>query len=109
MLFRSAWLEGIRLVDTQTTIAAAVLLAVVNTWLRPIVLLLTLPVNVLTLGLFTLVINAGMLGLVSWLLPGFYIAGFWAAVGGALIISVISFLLSWFLNPGRARVRVRRF
>ncbi len=108
LLVVDALLDGITLADTKTTIAAAVLLALVNTWLRPVVLLLTLPVNVLTLGLFTLVINAAMLGLVSWLLPGFHIADFWTALGGALIISIVSFLLSWFVQPNRVHVRLNR-
>jgi putative membrane protein len=100
--------EGIVLRDARTTIAAAVLLALVNTYLRPFIILLTLPLNVLTLGLFTLVINGLMLWLVSWLLPGFVIRGFWPAVGGALMISIISFLLNWFLRPTSVQVRVYR-
>lgn len=108
LLLADRIVAGIHLDDTQTTLAAAVLLAVVNSWLRPLVLLLTLPVNILTLGLFTLVVNAGMLALVSWLLPGFHIADFWAALGGSLIIGVVSFLLNWFLEPHRLQVRVCR-
>jgi uncharacterized membrane protein YvlD (DUF360 family) len=50
-----------------------------------------------------------MLKLVSWLIPAFYVEGFWTAVGGALVISIISFLLNWFLNPKQAHVRVHRF
>jgi putative membrane protein len=92
----------------QATVAAAVLLALVNTYLRPFIVLLTLPINVLTLGLFTLVINAGMLKLVSWLLPAFHVEGFWTAVGAALVISIVSFLLNWFLRPPNVHVRVYR-
>ncbi len=102
-VFSRIWFD-----TTQATIAAAVVLALVNTYLRPLILALTLPVNVLTLGLFTAVINAGMLKLVSWLIPGFHLEGFWTAVGGALVISLISFLLNWFLNPHQVRVQVRR-
>ena len=103
-MFARIWLD-----NTQVTIASAVVLALVNTYLRPLILALTLPVNLLTLGLFTLVINAAMLKLVSWLIPGFHVEGFWTAIGGALVISLISFLLNWFLNPGKVRLQVRRF
>lgn len=102
-LFERIWFD-----TDRAMIAAAVLLALVNTYLRPIVVVLTLPINILTLGLFTLVINAAMLKLVSWLIPAFHVEGFWSAVGGALVISVISFLLSWFLRPDSVQVRVHR-
>jgi putative membrane protein len=101
--------KGIRLENNQATIAAAVVLVLVNTYLRPLVVLLTLPINILTLGLFTLVINALMLELVSWLIPAFHIDSFWTALGAAFVISIISFLLSWFLRPDRVHVRVGRF
>jgi len=103
-MFARIWFE-----DLPATIAAAVVLALVNTYLRPLLLALTLPVNILTLGLFTLVINAGLLKLVSRLIAGFHLEGFWTAVGAALVVSVISLLLNWFLNPPRVRVQVRRF
>ena len=102
-MFSRIWLE-----TTQAAIAAAVVLALVNTYLRPLVVLLTLPINILTLGLFTLVINAAMLKLVSWLIPAFHVEGFWTAVGGALVISIISILLNLFLKPDAVKVRVYR-
>jgi len=108
LLVAAQMLPGIRFDNGQATVAAAVVLALVNTWLRPLVVVLTLPINILTLGLFTLVINASMLKLVSWLIPAFHVDGFWTAVGGALIISVISFLLNWFLNPKQVHVEVYR-
>ena len=67
---------------------AAVLLGVCNALVKPVLVILTLPATVLTLGLFLLVINGGVLALVAWLLPGFTIAGFGAAVLGAIIVSV---------------------
>jgi putative membrane protein len=100
--------RGICFDNNRAMIAAAVALALVNTYLRPLVVILTLPINILTLGLFTLVINAGMLELVSWLIPAFHVDTFWTAMGGALVISIISFLLSWFLQPDNVRVRVFR-
>jgi putative membrane protein len=102
-LFQGIWFD-----NNKATIAAAVVLSLVNTYLRPLVVVLTLPINVLTLGLFTLVINALMLELVSWVIPSFHVQGFWTAVGGAFVISVISFLLNWFLKPDSVRVQIHR-
>jgi putative membrane protein len=98
----------IQLDNNQALIATAVVLALVNTWLRPLVIIFTLPINILTLGLFTLVINAAMLEFVSWLIPAFHIDTFWTALGGAFVISVISFLLNWFLRPDKVQVQVFR-
>ena len=103
-LFDRIWLDS-----WQATLAAAVLLALVNAYLRPLVVILTLPLNLLTLGLFTLVINALMLKFVSWLIPQFHVEGFWTALGGALVISIVSTLLNWFLKPGQIEARVDRF
>src|SRR3954471_14183995 len=75
-------------------LAAALLLGLVNTLVRPILVLLTLPVTVLTLGLFILVINGLMFWTVANLVSGFHVAGFWSAVGGALLYSIISWALS---------------
>jgi putative membrane protein len=100
--------QGIHFDNNQAMFAAAVVLALVNTYLRPLVVILTLPINIMTLGLFTLVINAGMLELVSLLIPAFHIKDFGTALGGALVISVISFLLNWFLRPDLVQVRAYR-
>jgi putative membrane protein len=100
--------QGIRFDNNRAMIAAAVVLALVNTWLRPLVVILTLPINILTLGLFTFVINALMLELVSWLIPAFHIDTFWTAIGGAVVITIVSFLLNWFLRPDKVHVRVFR-
>ena len=74
--------------STGTLIAAALLLGVVNAFVRPIIIILTLPITLITLGLFLLVINALMLMLVSWFLPGFLVAGFWPAIGAAIVVSL---------------------
>jgi putative membrane protein len=92
----------------QATLIAALVLALVNTYLRPLVVILTLPINILTLGLFTLVINGMMLELVSWIIPAFHVEGFWTAVGGALVISIVSCLLNLLLQPDRVHVRIHR-
>ena len=86
---------------------AGLLLGVVNAIVRPFALLLSLPALLLTLGLFLLVINAAMLGLVALMLPGFHIAGFWTAVGGAIIVSIVSWIGSWFIGS-RGRVEIIR-
>ncbi len=87
-------IHGLSIPDFTTAIVAALVLGLVNAFIRPIVLLLTLPLNILTLGLLTLVINGLMLYLVALVVPNFQISSFWAAVFGALLIAVISTLLS---------------
>jgi putative membrane protein len=96
------------LVDFNTTgtlIAAALLLGVVNAFVRPIIIILTLPITLLTLGLFLLVINALMIMLVAWFLPGFLVAGFWSAVFAAIVVSLTSWIMSGWIGP-RGRVEV---
>ena len=90
-----------------TLVLAGLLLGVVNAIVRPFALLLSLPALLFTLGLFLLVVNAAMLGLVALMLPGFHIDGFWTAVGGSLIVSVVSWVGSWFIGP-KGRVEVIR-
>lgn len=80
-----------------TALMVALVLGLVNTVLRPVLLLLTLPVTVLTMGLFIFVINGLMFWAVANIVAGFHVAGFWAAVGGALLYSVISWTLSTLL------------
>ena len=75
-------------------IAAALVLGLVNAVLRPILVLLTLPVTVLTLGLFIFVLNGLLFWAVASLVPGFHVAGFWSGVLGAILFSVVSWLLS---------------
>jgi putative membrane protein len=77
---------------------AALLLGILNALIRPILIILTLPINILTLGLFTFIINGVMLWFVSFIIKGFLIQGFWAAVIGALIISIVSWLINWLIR-----------
>jgi len=86
----SGVLDGLHFSTAQILIMAALLLGVVNAVVRPLVLILTLPITLVTLGFFLLVINAGMLALVAWLLEGFTIDNFWTAVGASLIVSICS-------------------
>jgi putative membrane protein len=71
-------------------LVAAVLLGVVNAILRPLLFVLTLPLTIVTLGLFLLVLNAAMIGLVGWMLPGFWVHGFWSGVAAAIITGLAS-------------------
>jgi putative membrane protein len=103
LMIAASLIPGIRIQSIEMAILAAGILGVVNAIIRPVVLVLTLPINLLTLGLFTLVINAAMLRLVSLLVPGFILEGFGAAFFGALIISLVSWLLNLFV-AGNGRV-----
>lgn len=94
----SSWIDGFSISTTGTLLIAAALLGVVNAVVRPIAVILTFPITIVTLGVFLLVINAGMVALVAWVLPNFTISGFWPALLGALIVSIVSWLGSWFVG-----------
>lgn len=102
----AAWaIEGIRYDSTQSLVVMAIIFGVVNAFIRPIVRILSFPLLLLTLGLFTIVINALMLLLSEWIAGlfgvGFHVDGFAAALLGAVIISVVSIILSILLGPSR--------
>ena len=78
----------------MAALAAAFVLGLVNAVVRPLFVLLTLPVTVVTLGLFLLVINGLLLGLVSYIVPGFHVNGFFGAVVGSILLSVVSWILT---------------
>jgi putative membrane protein len=102
-------LDGIRIDDNGTLVFAALLYGVVNAVVRPLAILLTLPITVLTLGLFLLVVNAAMFGLVAALLDGFHVAGFGAALLGSILVGLTSWVASWYIGPkGRVEVLVVR-
>jgi putative membrane protein len=103
----SEMFDGIEINSATTLIFAGLLLGVVNAIVRPIAVVLSLPALLFSLGLFLLVINAAMLGLVALLLPGFHIVGFWTAVGGSIVVSVVSWIASWFIGS-RGRVEIIR-
>jgi len=85
---------GVQLQDWQSAAIAALVLGLVNTLVKPILVLLTLPVTLLTLGLFLIVLNALLFWGVASMVPGFHVTGFWAAVLGAILYSLIGWLLS---------------
>lgn len=100
---------GVSISGTFSFIMAALLLGLVNAIVRPLVILLTLPLNILTLGLFTFVINAGMFGLVALFLDRFTVDDFWSAFFGAIIVSITSTIASWCIGPdGKYEVIVVR-
>lgn len=101
--------KGISIDTPLTLVIAGLLLGLVNAIVRPVAVLLTLPFLIVTLGLFLLVVNAAMLGLVAALLPGFHIMGFWPAFLAAIIVSVTSWIGSGFVgSKGRVEVISRR-
>jgi len=97
--------SGIEVTGVWTLLGAALLLGIVNAVVRPVLIILTLPITVLTLGLFLLIINAAMLGLVAWMFNGLTIAGFWPALWGSVIVGLTGWLASYFIGP-RGRVEV---
>jgi len=101
---------GIQIDDPTTIVLAGLLLGVVNAIVRPIAILLTLPLTILSLGLFLLVINTAMVGLVAAMLSGFHIfGGFWSAFGTALVVWVTGWVGSALIGPrGKIDVFVRR-
>jgi putative membrane protein len=102
--------SGIRIDTAGTLVLAGLLLGVVNAVVRPILIILTLPITILSLGFFLLIVNTAMLALVAWMLPGFHIyGGFWSAFEAALIVWITGWLGSWLIGPrGRIDVHVRR-
>jgi putative membrane protein len=98
-------LPGIRVDNVGSLVAAALLLGAINAFVRPVLVILTLPLTVVTLGLFLLVINAGMIGVVASILPGFHVAGFWSALSGGVIVSITGWVATWFIGP-RGQVEI---
>ena len=99
--------RGLSFDEPGTLIAAALLLGIVNAVIRPLVLVLTLPITFITLGLFLLVINAGMVGLVALLLDGFHVENFWTALGTSILVGIVS-LIGTSSVGGTGRIEVYR-
>ena len=91
-----AWVvPGISVANFLTAMIAAFVIALINVFIKPVLLLITLPINILTLGLFTLIINALLFMFVAYLVPGVEVNGFWSAFFGALLLSILSLGLAW--------------
>lgn len=101
--------DGLQFDSGLSLLLAAILLGVINASVRPVAIVLTLPITIVTLGLFLLIVNAAMLGLAALFLPGFHIAGFWDAFWGAVIVSIVSSVGSWLFGPkGGIDLTIRR-
>ena len=109
LFLASALLPGVEIKGTGTFILAALLLGLANGFIRPIAILLTLPLTIVTLGLFILVINAAMFGMVAAMLDNFTVAGLFSAMFGALIVGITSTVASWYIGPkGQVEIYVVR-
>ena len=97
---------GVEFRSTESLIAAAILLGIVNALVRPILVVLTFPITLPTLGLFLLVINGLMIELVAYFLKGFVVAGFWPAFFAAIIVSLTSWVMSGWIGPPHGRIDV---
>jgi putative membrane protein len=102
----SLWVPGVSFDSPATLILAGILLGVVNAIVRPIAFILTLPLTILTLGLFLLVLNAGMVALVAWMLPGFHLRGGFSA---ALFTWIIVWLTGWIGSALIGRRGIERY
>jgi putative membrane protein len=97
--------RGIEVHGVFPLLFAAITIGILNAVVRPVILLLTLPLNVLTLGLFTLVVNAGMLWMASEVVRGFEVHGFWSALGGWLLMSLFTFVINLLIGEsGRIEI-----
>lgn len=104
----AAIIPGIRFDGWGNLVLAALLLGIVNAVIRPIILVLTLPLTVLTLGLFILVVNGISLALVAWMLPGFHVDGLWSAILGSIVVGLTSWFASTFVGGSGRIERYRR-
>jgi putative membrane protein len=103
------WVNGVTIDTAGTLVIAGVLLGVVNAIVRPLAVILTFPITLLTLGLFLLIVNAAMVALVAWFLPGFHLAGFGPAFWTALIVGLTGWVGSWFIgSKGKIEVVGKR-
>ena len=96
-------IAGVDFSSTASLIAAAVLLGIVNAVVRPILVVLTFPITIVTLGLFLLVVNAATIGLVSIILGGFTLDGLWPGIGAAVVTGLVSWVAGWFIGDGSRR------
>ncbi|WP_439472761.1 phage holin family protein [Brevundimonas sp.] len=100
----SRLVPGVSFSDNGSLALAAILLGVANAVVRPILTVLTFPLTMITFGLFLLVVNAAVIGLVAWLLDGFAVAGLGAGIGAAIVTGIVSWIAGWFIGgPEAAR------
>ena len=94
---------GVDFTSTGSLAAAAIILGIVNAVVRPIMVVLTFPITVVTLGLFLLVVNAAMIGLTAMFLDGFAVDGLWAGIGAAVVTGLVSWVAGAFIGDGEKR------
>jgi len=99
---------GVQITGVGNLVVAALLLGIVNAVIRPILLVLTLPLTVVTLGLFIFVVNGLSLALVAWLMPGFTLSGFGAAILGSIVVGVTGWFGSMFVGSAGRFERIKR-
>ena len=99
LLIASGLVPGIAFEGFLALFFAALVLGCVNAVIRPVVVLMTIPFTIVTLGLFLFVVNAAMLGLTAFLVPGFFVGGFWSALFGSVIVSITGMFASWYIGP----------
>ena len=97
---------GVHILSIESLIAAALLLGIVNAFVRPFLIILTFPITLLTLGLFLLVINGMMIELVSYFLKGFVVDGLWPAILASVVVSLTSWVMSGWVGPPHGRIDV---
>ena len=95
LIFTSWVVPGIEVSSFLNAMFVVVIIALINTFIKPLLQIITLPINILTLGLFSLVINALLLMLAGYITPGFEVEGFWSAFWGALLMTILSVGLSF--------------
>lgn len=99
LMIASGLVSGIAFSGLGSLFFAALVLGCVNAVVRPVVVLLTIPFTLVTLGFFLFVVNAAMLGLTAFLVPGFSVAGFGSALFGSIIVSITGMFASWYIGP----------
>lgn len=100
--------DGVSFADFSSLFWAALLLGIANTVVRPLLIVLTLPITVLSLGFFLLVINAAIIGLVAWMLDGFALAGFWPALGTWVIVALMHAVGSMLVGKNKLVIKIER-
>ncbi len=98
LLIGAALIPGVEIESAFATLLAAAILGLLNAFVKPVLFILTLPITILTLGLFALILNVLMISLAAWISPGFMVAGFWSAVLLAIVIAVVNALVGRALN-----------
>lgn len=95
----AVFVEGVSLAGSWFDfLLIGIVMGLVNAIIKPVLKLLALPITIVTLGLFTFVINTAMFALVAWLMPALEVDGFWAALLGSILVSIVSTVLNWFIG-----------